>query len=187
MILKRYISKKYLSLQKKRRMKKISMSLFVISMIIIFGCNNTSPKKEENKMPVNKYDNQGKVITLNKISFIDLVMDFEKSPNNWEFKGEKPCVIDFYADWCRPCKMVAPIMEELAEEYKGKINIYKVNVDNEKELAGLFNIQSIPAILFCPEAGNPELNAGAMSKEQYKQMFDNLLMKNKADTTMLIN
>jgi thioredoxin-like negative regulator of GroEL len=83
--------------------------------------------------------------------------------------------------------MVAPIMEELAKEYEGKINIYKVNVDNEKELAGLFNIQSIPAILFCPKEGNPLLQPGAMSKEQYKQIFDDMLLKKASDTTKSIN
>jgi thioredoxin len=169
-------------------MKKISMSLFLIAFVMLVSCkDNTAQIEKENTTPENKYENQGKVVVLNKISFIDLVMDFEKNPNNWVFKGEKPCVVDFYADWCRPCKMVAPIMEELAKEYEGKINIYKVNVDNEKELAGLFNIQSIPAILFCPKEGNPLLQPGAMSKEQYKQIFDDMLLKKASDTTKSIN
>jgi thioredoxin 1 len=169
-------------------MKKISMSLFLIAFVMLVSCkDNTAQIEKENTTPENKYENQGKVVVLNKISFIDLVMDFEKNPNNWVFKGEKPCVVDFYADWCRPCKMVAPIMEELAKEYEGKINIYKVNVDNEKELAGLFNIQSIPAILFCPKEGNPLLQPGAMSKEQYKQIFDDMLLKKSSDTTKSIN
>jgi thioredoxin len=169
-------------------MKKISMSLFLIAFVMLVSCkDNTAQIEKENTTPENKYENQGKVVVLNKISFIDLVMDFEKNPNNWVFKGEKPCVVDFYADWCRPCKIVAPIMEELAKEYEGKINIYKVNVDNEKELAGLFNIQSIPAILFCPKEGNPLLQPGAMSKEQYKQIFDDMLLKKASDTTKSIN
>ncbi len=164
------------------------MSLFLIAFVMLVSCkDNTAQIEKENTTPENKYENQGKVVVLNKISFIDLVMDFEKNPNNWVFKGEKPCVVDFYADWCRPCKMVAPIMEELAKEYEGKINIYKVNVDNEKELAGLFNIQSIPAILFCPKEGNPLLQPGAMSKEQYKQIFDDMLLKKSSDTTKSIN
>jgi thioredoxin len=164
------------------------MSLFLIAFVMLVSCkDNTAQIEKENTTPENKYENQGKVVVLNKISFIDLVMDFEKNPNNWVFKGEKPCVVDFYADWCRPCKMVAPIMEELAKEYEGKINIYKVNVDNEKELAGLFNIQSIPAILFCPKEGNPLLQPGAMSKEQYKQIFDDMLLKKASDTTKSIN
>lgn len=164
------------------------MSLFLIAFVMLVSCkDNTAQIEKENTTPENKYENQGKVVVLNKISFIDLVMDFEKNPNNWVFKGEKPCVVDFYADWCRPCKIVAPIMEELAKEYEGKINIYKVNVDNEKELAGLFNIQSIPAILFCPKEGNPLLQPGAMSKEQYKQIFDDMLLKKASDTTKSIN
>ncbi len=164
------------------------MSLFLIAFIMLVSCKeNTAQKEKENTTPVNKYENQGKVVVLNKISFIDLVMDFEKNPNNWVFKGEKPCVVDFYADWCRPCKMVAPIMEELAKEYEGKINIYKVDVDSEKELAGLFSIQSIPAILFCPKEGNPVLQPGAMSKEQYKQIIDDMLLKKATDTTKSVN
>jgi thioredoxin len=114
-------------------------------------------------------------------------MDYEKNPQNWVFKGEKPCVVDFYADWCRPCKMVAPIMEDLAKEYEGKINIYKVNVDNEKELSQFFQIESIPAILFIPLKENPSMQAGAMSKEQYKQIIEDFLLKKTIDTTQKIN
>lgn len=168
-------------------MRKISIGLIMAFVVLVTACNNSSKKEETTQTPENKFDNQGKVITLNRASFIDLVMDFEKNPNNWAFKGQKPCVIDFYADWCRPCKMVAPIMEELAVEYQGKINIYKVNVDNEKELAGLINVQSIPAILFCPLNGSPQMQAGAMSKEQYKQIFEELLLNPTSDTTKSVN
>lgn len=171
-------------------MKKLSISMLLISMFILLGCNNNSAQnkdKESETTITNKFDNQGKVVTLNKLSFIDLVMDFEKNPNTWIFKGEKPCVIDFYADWCRPCKMVAPIMEELAAEYNGQINIYKVNVDNEKELSALFKIESIPAILFCPKEGQPALQPGAMSKEQYKEIFESYVLKKTADSTKTKN
>lgn len=164
-------------------MKKLIISVFIVSSAIFCSCKNADNKKEvATETPSNKFDNEGKVITLTKTAFIELVMDYEKNPQNWIFKGEKPCVIDFYADWCRPCKMVAPIMEELAMDYKGKVNIYKVNVDNEKELAGLFGIQSIPSILFCPKVGNPQIQAGAMTKEQYKNIFDEFLMKLTNDT-----
>ncbi len=171
----------------KKSMRKISIGLVLAVIVLIASCSNTSEKEKVEAAPTNKFDNEGKVVTLNKAAFIELIMDFEKNPQNWVYKGQKPAVIDFYADWCRPCKMVAPIMEELANEYKGKINIYKVNVDNEKELAGLFNVQSIPAILFCPMDANPQIQAGAMSKEQYKQIFEELLLKATSDTTKSVN
>jgi thioredoxin len=163
--------------------KKTIFSILALSFIILVSCKNSSNNKEETVKPSNKFDNQGQVVQMGKANFIDIVMDYEKNPNAWIYKGEKPCVVDFYADWCRPCKMVAPIMEELAKEYEGRINIYKVNVDNEKELSQFFRIESIPAILFVPQNGEPSMQAGAMTKEQYKQIFDDFLLKKKADTT----
>jgi len=163
-------------------MKKTALSILVISLFMLISCKNTSQNNEANNKPTNKFDNQGKVVQIDKVSFIDIIMDYKKNPKTWVFKGEKPCVVDFYADWCRPCKMVAPIMEELAKEYEGKINIYKVNVDNERELSQIFEIGSIPAILFSPLKGNPSMQTGAMSKEQYKEIFDNFLLKKTIDT-----
>ncbi|MCX6231300.1 MAG: thioredoxin [Bacteroidetes bacterium] len=168
-------------------MKKTIFSVLAISMLMLLSCNNKAKQNADNINSANKFDNQGKVVQMSKANFIDLVMDFEKSPKTWSFKGEKPCVVDFYADWCRPCKMVAPIMEELAKEYEGRINIYKVNVDNEKELSQFFQIESIPAILFSPVKGDPSMQAGAMSKEQYKEIFDKFLLKPVADSTKKIN
>ncbi|MBN1925821.1 MAG: redoxin domain-containing protein [Prolixibacteraceae bacterium] len=112
-------------------------------------------------------------------------MDYEKNPTQWVYKGDKPCLVDFYADWCGPCRITSPILEELAREYKGKVNIYKVNVDKEKELSQVFGISGIPAFLYCPMDGKPTMTSGiARDKEQTKQMFrDNieklLLSKNE--------
>jgi thioredoxin len=193
-ILKRYELIFFLSLQKNnlfklktRKMKKSIFAILALSMFVVFSCKNTAKSNEEANNTANKYDNQGAVVQMTKSSFTELVMDYEKNPNTWIFKGEKPCVVDFYADWCRPCKMVAPIMEELAKEYQGKINIYKVNVDNEKELAQFFRIESIPAILFSPLKGEPSMQAGAMSKEQYKEIFDKFLLKQNTDSIQKIN
>ena len=98
---------------------------------------------------------------LNKKTFLEKVFNYEAN-KEWKFEGELPCIIDFYADWCRPCKMVAPIMEELAEKYKGQITIYKINTDQERELAQFFSIRSIPTMFFCPSSGDPQLTqAGA--------------------------
>ncbi|MFZ4414444.1 MAG: thioredoxin [Bacteroidales bacterium] len=168
-------------------MKKSSFIILVLSVVMLASCKNAANTNDSSSKLANKFDNQGKVMQTNKLNFLDVIMDYEKNPHSWVFKGEKPCVVDFYADWCKPCKMVAPIMEELAKEYEGKINIYKVNIDNEKELAQFFQIESIPAILFVPQNGIPSLQAGAMSKEQYKLLLDGLLSKQAADTTQKAN
>ena len=104
---------------------------------------------------------------LTKQTFIDKVFDYENS-KEWNFKGEIPCIIDFYADWCGPCKMVAPIMEELSKEYKGKVNIYKIDTEAEQELAAVFQIRSIPSVLFVPVNDKPQMAIGAMPKEGYE-------------------
>jgi len=111
---------------------------------------------------------------LTKESFKSKVFDYENS-KEWKFEGSKPAVIDFYADWCGPCKMVAPILEELATEYDGKIDIYKVDTEAERELSAVFGIQSIPSLLFVPMEGQPAMAKGALPKETFKQAFSDVL------------
>ncbi len=128
-------------------------------------------------------------VHITKAEFLKLVMDFEKSPEEWKFQGDKPCLIDFYADWCAPCRITSPILDQLAKDYAGKINVYKVDVDKEQELAGVFGVQSIPAFLFCPVEGKPTMSAGiAGSPEATKQMFitqiEELLLKKTSDSTL---
>jgi thioredoxin 1 len=118
---------------------------------------------------------------LTVATFKEKVYNYDKNPDNWVFEGKVPCVVDFYADWCRPCKMVAPIMEELASEYKGKINIYKVNTDQQRELSKMFGIRSIPAVLFVPMSGKPQMSTGALPKESFKQVIDEFLLGKKKD------
>jgi len=124
-------------------------------------------------------EGEGSVIQLNKAMFLEKVYDFEKNPKQWTYKGDKPCIIDFYADWCKPCKMVAPIMAELSEKYKGQIVIYKINTDQERELAQFFGIRSIPTIFFCPAKGDPQMAQGAMPKESYEQAINEVLLQKK--------
>jgi thioredoxin len=112
---------------------------------------------------------------LTKETFLEKVFNFEKN-KEWQFEGDLPCIIDFYADWCQPCKMVAPILEELSEDYKGKINIYKIDTEVERELADAFGIRSIPSILFCPKDGQPQMAQGALAKETFQQMIDDVLL-----------
>ncbi len=115
---------------------------------------------------------------LTKQTFLEKVFNYEKN-KEWKFEGKLPCLIDFYADWCGPCKMVAPILEELDEEYKGKINIYKINTEQEQELASAFGIRSIPSILFCPANGQPQMAMGALPKESFKKTINDILLENK--------
>jgi len=111
---------------------------------------------------------------LTKETFLEKVFNYEKN-KTWKFEGKIPCVIDFYADWCGPCKMVAPVLEELSNEYEGKLNIYKVDTEAQQELAGAFGIRSIPSILFCPKEGEPQMAQGALPKHQLEQIFKDVL------------
>ncbi len=112
---------------------------------------------------------------LTKETFIKKIFDYENS-EDWKFIGEKPCLIDFYADWCGPCKMIAPVLEELSQEYEGKIDIFKVNTEEQQELAGAFGIRSIPSLLFIPKEGKPQMAMGALPKEQLKSSIDSILL-----------
>lgn len=114
---------------------------------------------------------------LTKDSFKEKIFDFEKN-TDWVYKGNLPCIIDFYADWCGPCKMVAPVLEDLAKEYDGKLDIFKVNTEEQKELASAFGIQSIPSILFIPVGDKPQMAAGALPKETFKEVIHDLLKVN---------
>ncbi len=103
-----------------------------------------------------------------KATFLEKVFNYEQN-KEWKFEGELPAVIDFWAPWCGPCRMVGPVIEELSEEYKGKVNFYKVNTDEEQELAGAFGIRSIPSLLFIPKVGQPKMAVGALPKESLKE------------------
>jgi thioredoxin len=112
---------------------------------------------------------------LTKKTFLEKVFDYEKN-KEWKFEGELPAVVDFWAPWCGPCKIVGPIIDELSEEYKGKVNFYKVNTDEEQELGAVFGIRSIPSLLFIPKDGQPKLAVGALPKESFKSTIDKELL-----------
>jgi thioredoxin len=112
---------------------------------------------------------------LTKKTFLEKVFDYEKN-QEWKFEGERPAVVDFWAPWCGPCKMVGPIIDELSTEYKGKVNFYKVNTDEEQELGAVFGIRSIPSLLFIPKEGQPKLAVGALPKESFKTAIDKELL-----------
>jgi thioredoxin 1 len=111
---------------------------------------------------------------LDKKAFIEKVFDYENE-KEWKYRGALPAIIDFYADWCGPCKMVAPILEKLAAEYDGKLLIYKVDTDKEQELAGAFGIQSIPSLLFIPQKGEPQMSRGALGREAFDKAIADIL------------
>ena len=124
-----------------------------------------------------KKENKMKTIELTKADFLKKIVDYEKNPEEWIYLGDKPAIIDFYASWCGPCKMVAPVLEELAAEYDGQIYVYKVNTEQEQELAALFNIRSIPSFLFIPMNDEPQMAMGAMPKSSFKEAIDGVLLK----------
>lgn len=111
---------------------------------------------------------------LTNDTFKEKVFNYETN-KEWKFLGDKPCLIDFYADWCGPCKMVAPILEELSGEYGDKLNIYKVDTEAQRELASVFGVQSIPSLLFVPLEGQPQMAMGALPKTTFKQAIKDVL------------
>jgi thioredoxin len=114
---------------------------------------------------------------MNAEMFKHNIMDYKKNPNKWQFKGDKPAIIDFYATWCGPCQMTAPILEEVARDYNGQIDVYKVDVDKQRELAELFDIRAIPAILFIPKVGEPKMKKGAMNREEFEEAIKSTLLQ----------
>jgi thioredoxin 1 len=159
----------------------------VFLFMAISGCNGQTNKSTvgNTKNPTISQMNAGVDVLprqLTKQDFLKMVMNYEKNTEAWVYEGNKPCLVDFYADWCGPCKQTSPILEELSKQYGDRINFYKVDVDEEQELSSIFGIQSIPTFLFCPMDGQPTMSSGiARSKEETKQMFikqiEELLLK----------
>lgn len=165
------------------------ITIIALPLLLIFlsqGCgkgNTESPKGNSENQKVLNNNNQenikkGNMEHLTAQTFKEKVFNYEAN-KDWKFEGELPCIVDFYADWCGPCKMVSPILEELSGEYQGKINVYKVDTEKEQELASVFGIRSIPSILFIPKDGQPQMSMGAMPKESFKQAIEEVLLKSK--------
>ncbi|MBK5719591.1 thioredoxin [Dysgonomonas sp. Marseille-P4677] len=156
-------------------MKQISLVL-LIALFAFVSCNGQTNKGQSTESI--KKENKMKTIHLNKIDFLKKVANYETTPGEFKYLGDKPALIDFYADWCGPCKAIAPVLEELAAEYEGEIYIYKINTEEEQELAALFGIRSIPSLLFVPMGGEqPQMAQGAIPKTNLKEAIDKVLLK----------
>ena len=152
--------------------------------ILLLACSKANASKEsdptttENPETTNPSTSVvGKPITLDKAEFLKKIVNYETTPNEWKYLGDKPAIIDFYASWCGPCKQIAPILEELATEYKDSIYVYKVDVDKDKELGGLFGINSIPALIFIPMNGNPSMKVGLQGKAELTNTINSFLLE----------
>jgi len=169
-------------------MKKLSVIAIMVFSFAFFSCSNIQGNQEETEVNIvdgetekgnTASEAQGEVEYLSYDTFLTKVWNFENNSQEWIYEGDVPCVIDFYADWCGPCKRVAPIMDDLAEKYNGKVKIYKINTDKEKQLSSAFGISSIPAVLFVPMKGKPMMQTGALPKDQYIKIIEDELLNNK--------
>lgn len=165
--------------------KIITVTLACVSILTTYACSGNHNRNGQSTSSADTLQQvqteittlaSGEVIQMTKEMFVNRIFDYEKS-EEWKYKGDLPAIIDLYADWCGPCRMTAPIMKELAKEYAGKVIIYKVNVDKEKELAALFNATSIPLFVFIPTNGMPQLFRGAADKKTFQKGIDEFLLK----------
>lgn len=163
----------------KRRITVILAVVFAITSTLI-GCSNKGEKSSNTTETNNNKTEENmskKTINLTRAEFLEKAANFEETPDKWVYLGDKPAIIDFYADWCGPCKMIAPILEELAAEYEGQIYIYKIDTEAEQQLAGEFGIRSIPTILFAPMGEEPQMTQGALPKDTFKKVIEEVLLK----------
>ena len=146
-------------------MKKATLILSTMFLLSFSVCCQTSQS------------NDGKIEHLTVETFKQKVLNYKAGQNAWNYLGEKPCIIDFYADWCRPCRMLSPELEKIAEEYKNEIIVYKVNTEEQRELSSLFSITSIPALLFVPMEGEPTMLRGYRDSTMLDQSVREILLK----------
>ena len=173
-------------------MKKVLYLAVVALSVVMISCNGAKKSETQKAAPATEVVSEtattnGNVapasadapIHLTTAEFKKLVVNYDANPSEWKYLGDKPCIVDFWATWCPPCKVIAPVLDDLAKEYKGQIYIYKVDVDKEPQLASAFGIQSIPTLLFVPMTGDPRAEVGAIPKETFKDRIDNFMLAQK--------
>ena len=174
-------------------MRKVLYLAVVALSVVMISCNGAKKSDTQEATSaealvsevVNTNDNTPPTVAadapihLTTAEFKKLVVNYDANPSEWKYLGDKPCIVDFWATWCPPCKVIAPILDDLAKEYKGQIYIYKVDVDKEPQLASAFGIQSIPTLLFVPMTGDPRAEVGAITKETFKDRIDNFMLAQK--------
>lgn len=165
-------------MHRKFKFKMTRNFIIFISAILLMttACSNTNGKQSNNP---EESGTPGKPEYLSYETFLEKVWNFEKNPQSWVYEGNVPAIIDFYADWCAPCRRIAPIMEKIAKDYEGRLKVYKIDVDKEQRLASVFQVRSIPSILFTPLQGQPMMQAGALSEEMYVKIIEEELLKAK--------
>lgn len=154
-----------------------TLKTIITACTLIVATAACAGNKENQSMNPQKTENNMEVSHLTKAEFLKKVYNYEANPNEWKFEGERPAIVDFYATWCGPCKAMAPVLDEISKEYAGKIDVYKIDVDQEKELAAAFGIRSIPTLLMIPAKEEPRVVQGALPKDQLKKVVDELLLK----------
>lgn len=152
-------------------MKIKTILAIAVMFFALSACAQGNSKKNNDKT-----DKVMEIKHLTKSEFLTKVSNFEESPKEWKFLGTKPCIIDFYATWCGPCKALAPILEELSKEYGDQIDVYKVDVDQENEIASVFGIRGVPSMLFVPMEGKPQMSTGLLPKQEIKKAIDKVLL-----------
>lgn len=164
-------------------MRRIIPIIVLMTSFLVLGCNSIKGNQERG-IAINK-DSATSSVTPEELpytAFLKKVWNFEKHPKEWIYEGDEPSVIDFYAVWCVPCKRLAPIMDEMAKKYDGKVKFYKVDVDKESKLASVFQIRSIPAVLFIPTHGKPMMQVGLLPHDTYVRIINEQLLHKKLKT-----
>lgn len=157
--------------------QRFTLQALLVGFLVLVSCQGQAKTNETLNSGETSEKETAVPVKINKVDFLKKIYNYEASPNEWKYLGNKPAIIDFYADWCGPCKAIAPSLDQLAKEYAGQIDIYKVDVDKETELAKAFGIQGIPALLYIPMEGKPQMLQGAQPKEVLKEKIETILLK----------
>jgi thioredoxin 1 len=155
-------------------MRTLLTTVIAITLMSLTACAGNDAKQttkpKEDKM---------EVIHLTKAEFLKKVFNYEANPNEWKYEGDKPCIVDFFATWCGPCKALSPVLDSIAKEYDGKLVVYKIDVNQEEDLAAAFGVRSIPTLLFIPMTGKPTITNGSMGYNELKKIIDTELVTGK--------